>query len=161
MSEFRPDCPSIDGSPYRIAIVCARFNPDVVEPLLQRCLETLKAYGVKEENVEVMRVPGSNEVPWGIQVSAESGRFDACVGLGVLLQGATLHFEVVAKSCSDAMQMIALNSFTPVINGVVVAGSLEEAKERTIGELDRGSEFAEAALQMAALKSKYVATDES
>lgn len=160
MSTFKPEYERIDGSPYSFGIVCSRFNPDAVEALLENTLKTLRDAGVKEDKIRVMRVPGSNEVPWGVQILAGTGEFDCCVALGVLLRGGTVHFEVVAQSASDALQMISLNEMIPVINGIVVADTEEQALERTKGEINRGLEFGEAALQMAKLKQAYLTFDE-
>jgi 6,7-dimethyl-8-ribityllumazine synthase len=160
MSTFKPVYDPVDGSPFSFGIVCSRFNPEAVEALLENTLKTLRASGVKEESLKIMRVPGSNEIPWGVQVLASTGAFDCCIGLGVLLRGGTVHFEVVAQSASDGLQMIALNEMIPVINGIVVADTLEQALERTGGDIDRGREFAEAALEMAKLKQHYLRIDE-
>ncbi|MCZ6675058.1 MAG: 6,7-dimethyl-8-ribityllumazine synthase [Verrucomicrobia bacterium] len=160
MSTFKPDYDPIDGSPYSFGIVCSRFNPEAVDALLKNTLATLSESGVEEKNIRVMRVPGSNEVPWGVQVLASSGQFDCCIGLGVLLRGGTVHFEVVAQSASDGLQKVALNELIPVINGIVVADTIEQALERTRGEINRGREFGEAALQMAQLKQEYLPIDE-
>lgn len=160
MSTFKPNYDPIDGSPFSFGIVCSRFNPDAVDALLENTMRTLREAGVKEQNIRVMRVPGSNEIPWGVQVLAGSGKLDCCIGLGVLLRGGTVHFEVVAQSASDGLQRVALNERLPVINGIVVADTIEQALERTRGEIDRGREFGEAALQMAKLKNEYLSPDE-
>ena len=160
MSTYKPEYEPFDGSPFSFGIVCSRFNPEAVEALLDNPLKVLRDSGVKEENLKVMRVPGSNEVPWGVQILAGSGEFDCCIGLGVLLRGGTVHFEVVAQSASDALQMTSLNEMIPVINGIVVADTEEQALERTQGEINRGLEFGEAALQMAKLKRAYLTFDE-
>lgn len=160
MSTFKPDYDPVDGSSFSFGIVCSRFNPEAVEALLKNTVKTLLGSGVKEENILVMRVPGSNEIPWGIKVLADRGEYDCCIGLGVLLRGGTVHFEVVAQSASDGLQMIALNEMIPVINGIVVADTIEQALERTSGEINRGLEFAEAALEMAKLKKHYISLDE-
>ena len=154
MSTLNPEFESIDGSPFAFGIVCARFNPPAVEPLLQRTLAVLREAGAGEENIEVMRVPGSNEVPWGIRMLARSGRFDCCVGLGVVLRGGTVHFEIVAQTASHALQSVALEESVPVINGILVADTMEQALDRAKGRLDRGREFAQAALQMAQIHRK-------
>ena len=160
MSSFKPDYDPVDGTPYSFGIVCSRFNPEAVDALLENTLKTLKESGVLNENVYVMRVPGSNEVPWGIQVLASTGTFDCCIALGVLLRGGTVHFEVVAQSASDALQIISLNEIIPAINGIVVADTVEQAIKRTKGEINRGLEFGEAALQMAMLKKEHIFLDE-
>ncbi len=160
MSTYKPDYEPVDGSPFSFGIVCSRFNPEAVDALIKNTVKTLRESGVKEENIRLMRVPGSNEVPWGVYILAGSGEFDCCIGLGVLLRGGTVHFEVVAQSASDALQMIALNEVIPIINGIVVADTEGQALERTEGEINRGLEFGEAALQMAKLKQAYLSIDE-
>ena len=101
MSTYNPDYDPVDGSPYSFGIVCSRFNPEAVDALLENTVRTLKDSKVKEENLRVMRVPGSNEIPWGVKIFASTGQFDCCIGLGVLLRGGTVHFEVVAQSAAD------------------------------------------------------------
>ena len=154
MSTLNPEYEPIDGSPFSFGVVCARFNPPAVEPLLKRTLDVLRQAGVREENIEVMRVPGSMEAPWGIQALAASGRFDCCLALGVVLRGGTSHYHIVAQTASDALQLASLKESVPVINGILVADSLEQALARTTGELDRGREFAQAALQMAQIRKQ-------
>jgi 6,7-dimethyl-8-ribityllumazine synthase len=100
-------------------------------------------------------VPGSHEVPWAAQALARSGSFDCVIGLGVLIAGDTNHHEMVGESVSHALQQVALGTRVPVINGVIVANSLAQAKARCIGKINRGAEFAAAALEMAALQRKF------
>ncbi len=152
MSHSFPEPLPVDGGRLRFALVAARYNQDLVDDLLQSARATLRKAGVADSAVEVIRVPGSNEVPFAVQLEAESGRFDACIALGVLLKGATAHHHIVAQSVSDALQMVALNTGIPIINGVVVAESRAQAEERVRGGLDRGVEFGQAALEMAVLK---------
>ena len=152
MSHLFPEPLPVDGRELRFALVAARYNQDLVDDLLESARATLLKAGVPEQRIEVVRVPGSNEIPYAVQFEAESGRFDGCVALGVLLKGATAHHHIVAQSVSDALQMVALNTGVPVINGVVVADSRAQAEERVRGGLDRGAEFGRAALEMAALR---------
>jgi 6,7-dimethyl-8-ribityllumazine synthase len=83
------------------------------------------------------------------------GRLDVVVGLGVLIGGDTSHHEVVGRSVSQAFQTVALATRTPVINGVIVANTRAQAEARCRGKINRGAEFAAAALEMAALKRKF------
>jgi 6,7-dimethyl-8-ribityllumazine synthase len=117
-------------------------------------LERLLAAGVKEKSITVVRVPGSHEVPWAAQALAESGQRDVIIALGVLIGGDTSHHEMVGQSVSQALQRISLETRLPVINGVIVANTLAQAEARCRGKINRGAEFASAALEMAALKKK-------
>lgn len=155
MSLSAPFAIALNGAPYSIGIVAARFNPALVEALLQTVLARLKAAGVKEKRITVIRVPGSHEVPVAVQWLAQGGRRDAVIALGVLIGGDTNHHELVGQSVSHACQQVALATRTPIINGVIVADNLKQAEKRCSGAINRGAEFARAAVEMAALKRTW------
>lgn len=155
MSLNAPANRRIDGAEFRFGIVAARFNQALVDGLLNRAIDTLQAAGVRGSNIAVVRVPGSHEVPWAAQAFAAGGECDCVIGLGVLIAGDTSHHETVGQSVSHALQRVALETTVPVINGVIVVNSLAQAKARCVGKIDRGAEFALAALEMAALKRKF------
>ena len=154
MSLASPKAAAIDGAAFKIGIVAARFNEALVDALLARAQATLAAAGVKERNVTVVRVPGSHEVPWAANALAKRGGRDGVIALGVLIGGETNHHEMVGDSVSHALQRIAVGTGVPVINGVIVANTFAQAKARTNGKINRGAEFAQAALAMAALKKR-------
>lgn len=151
MSLAAPSKVVVDGSAFRVGIVAARFNADLVDALLARVLANLRAAGVREKAIALVRVPGSHEVPWAAGELARSRR-DVVIGLGVLIGGDTSHHEMVGQSVSHALQGVALATRTPVINGVIVTNTRAQAEARCRGKIDRGAEFAAAALEMAALK---------
>ena len=151
MSRHTPTEISLNGAPFAIGIVAARYNPALVDALLHTVFEQLAAAGVKEKRIRIVRVPGSHEVPWAAQALAAKG-VDCVIALGVLVGGDTNHHEMVGTSVSHALQQVALATRTPVINGVIVADTLKQAEERCLGSINRGGEFARAALEMAALK---------
>ena len=152
MSLNSPTARRIDGTKLRFGIVAARFNEELVAALLSRLVTGLKAAGVKAKNLQLVRVPGSHEVPWAAGRLAASRRFDCVVALGVLIGGDTNHHEMVGQSVSHALQRVALDAGVPVINGVLVTDTLAQARARCIGRINRGAEFAHAALEMGALK---------
>lgn len=152
MSLDAPKENAIDGAPFTVGIVAARFNSALVDALLARALAVLAAAGVKAKRITVVRVPGSHEVPVAAQWLAQGGRRDVVIALGVLIGGDTNHHEMVGQSVSSACQQVALATRTPVINGVIVANNLKQAQARCTGRINRGAEFARAALEMAALK---------
>jgi 6,7-dimethyl-8-ribityllumazine synthase len=153
MSRHTPAPLDLDGTPFAIGIACARFNPALVDALLDRVCRGLRDAGVKENRIEIVRVPGSNELPIAAQWLAARGP-DCVIALGVLLKGGTSHHEIVAQGATVALQQVALAGGVAVINGVVVAETWKQAAERCAGRLDRGAEFARAALEMAALKRR-------
>lgn len=152
MSLSAPSSPVIDGAAFRFGIAAARFNQALVDGLLARVVAGLRAAGVRETNVALLRVPGSHEVPWAANAFAVGGECDCVIGLGVLIAGDTHHHEMVGQSVSLALQRVALHTGVPVINGVLVVNSLAQAKARCVGRINRGAEFAAAALEMAALR---------
>lgn len=152
MSLHAPPAPALNGAPFTVGIVAARYNPALVDALLHTVLERLTAAGVKEKRITVVRVPGSHEVPVAAQWLAGGRKRDCVIALGVLIGGDTNHHAMVGQSVSHALQQVALTSGTPVINGVLLADNLKQAEERCLGAINRGAEFARAALEMAALK---------
>lgn len=152
MSLDAPSPQSIDGAPFTVGVVAARYNARLVEALLRQVTKGLLAAGVKEKRLTVVRVPGSNELPSAVQLLLRRRKFDVVVALGVIIRGGTLHYELVAQGSSDGLMRVSLDENVPVIAGVVVAENLKQAEERCLGKIDRGAEFARAALEMAALK---------
>lgn len=154
MSLSAPTATPTRGAGLRIGIVAARFNQTLVDGLLDRVTEGLAQAGVRSVDVTIVRVPGSHEVPWAVQRLAVAGRRDCVVGLGVLIAGDTNHHELVGESVSHALQRVSLDTGVPVINGVMAVNSLAQARARCVGRINRGAEFAAAALEMAVLKRR-------
>ncbi len=152
MSLDAPSPLSINGSPFAVGVVAARYNHRLVEALLRQVTGGLRAAGVKEKRLVVARVPGSNELPSAVQWLLHRRRLDVVVALGVIIRGGTLHYELVAQAASEGLMRVSLDARVPVISGVVVAENLKQAEDRCLGKIDRGAEFARAALEMAALK---------
>jgi len=149
MSQDKPQPTDIDGRDLWIAIVAARYNGDLVDTLLERARRTLRDAKVPQAQITVIRVPGSAEVPYAAHMLAMTGEHDCVIGLGVVIAGDTPHHEVIGHSTAHALQEVALRSEVPVINGIVVTNTRLQAEERCKGDLDRGTEFAQAALIMA------------
>lgn len=154
MSLHAPTARAIDGTKLRFGIVAAQFNPDLVDGLLARVCDGLHAAGVKPGRIDVVRVPGSHEVPWAIGRLAARKGFDCLIALGVLIGGDTNHHEMVGNSVSHALQRVAVDQGVPVINGVIVTDTLAQARARCTGRINRGAEFAHAALVMAELNCR-------
>jgi 6,7-dimethyl-8-ribityllumazine synthase len=143
---------AIDASGLRISIVAARYNARLVEALLARVRAELAKAGVRGRNIAVVRVPGSNELPVAARLLVDRRRPDAVVALGVIIRGGTIHYELISSAATNGLQEVALSSRVPVINGIIVAETRAQARSRCQGRLDRGAEFARAAISMAALR---------
>jgi len=149
MSQSAPKPLIIDGSDFFIGIVAARYNGAQVEALVAHVVAELKKHGVRERNIEVLRVPGSNEIPYAAHMLAATGEHDCIIALGVVLAGQTTHHDVIAHGTAYSLHSIGMQSEVPVINGILVVESIAQAEERISGKMDRGVEFARAALEMA------------
>jgi len=99
----------------------------------------------------VVRVPGSNELPSAAQMLVSGRKPDAVIALGVIVRGDTIHYELIATAATNGLMDVALASRVPVINGVIVAENAAQARARCKGRIDRGAEFADAAIKMAVL----------
>lgn len=153
MSLDAPKPTQIDGSGYRIAIIAARFNEELVDGLLVRAKSTIEAAGADLAVVE--RVPGSAELPYAASVLAEVERLDALIVLGVVIAGDTDHHRTIGTSTAHALQQLAILKSLPIINGILVVDDRAQAEARCIGTINRGGEFAASALAMAQYKSKW------
>jgi len=154
MSLAAPVPLAVDASGLKVAVAAARFNPAMVEALLARVVARLRACGVRERNLTVERVPGSNELPVATQLLVDARRPDAVVALGVIIRGGTIHYELIATAATQGLMDVALATRIPVINGVVVAENAAQARARCLGKIDRGAEFADAAIAMGALRRR-------
>lgn len=156
MSTAAPQLAPVSGAPFRVAIVAASYNERLIDGLLGRVREGLLAAGVKASNLSVVRVPGSNEIPFAVHQIARRKKPDVVVALGVIIRGDTRHYELIGDAVTHALQQVSIATERPVINGVVVAENDAQAVARCIGPVNRGVEFARAALAMAALRRQLL-----
>lgn len=153
MSLDTPSLKQIDGSGYRFGIVAARYNEALVDSLLSEASDTLKAAGAATPQIE--RVPGSAELPFAASLMAKSGQFDAIIVIGLVIAGDTNHHNVIGDSTATALHAISIQNDLPIINGIIVVNNQEQAEARAGTAINRGKEFAEAALEMAAYSKKW------
>jgi 6,7-dimethyl-8-ribityllumazine synthase len=145
----------INGSAFRFGIARARFNEDITKGMLDRCVETLLAAGVKKENIHVVEVPGSVETTYVLDRLGASGEYDALIALGAIIKGATPHFDYISRTVSDGIREVTLKHGVPVVAGVITCTDRAQAEERSgAGPLNRGLEAAHVALEMAELRRK-------
>ncbi|MBO4619446.1 MAG: 6,7-dimethyl-8-ribityllumazine synthase [Victivallales bacterium] len=143
---------AMNGAGLKIGIVCARFNSIFVEQLLSGAEDALIRHGVSAKDITVAWVPGSFETPLVLQRMAATGKFDALIGLGVVIQGATQHAQMINSEVSKAYAQISLNFNLPVVYGVVTTENIEQAIERSGSKAgNRGASAAATAIEMANL----------
>lgn len=157
-----------DGHGLRVALVAARWYPEVVDRLREGALATLRAAGVRDEDVLVVEVPGCYELPQAAAWLARDGwqgrPLDAIVALGCVVRGQTPHFDHVCRATVDGLARVALDLGVPVGLGVITAEDAAQAEARSaplgggIGHKggNKGHEAADAAVRMAATRRRLL-----
>jgi len=135
---------------FRFGVVVATFNETITGRLLSSCLDGLTKQGLKDADIEVVRVPGAFEIPLVARTLANSGRLDAVICLGAVIRGDTPHFDFISAEASRGIGQAALHSGVPVIFGVLTTDTETQAIERADpGTFNRGGEAAKSAIDMA------------
>jgi len=136
----------------RFAIVVSRFNAEITEGLLGGARRALAEAQVTDENVTVVRVPGSFEIPLAAASLARSGSFDAVICIGCLIKGDTMHFEYIASATSHGIMDASAATGVPITFGVLTTLTEEQAHARAGDSPEnKGREAALAAVEMATL----------
>ena len=136
----------------RFAIIASRWNEFVADKLIEGAVGALGKTGARDEDIEIYRCPGAFELPWLARRVADSENFDAIVCLGVVIRGATPHFDVVVNQTTRGIAQIAAEAKLAVGFGVLTCDTIEQAIERSGSKGgNRGSDAAMAAIEMANL----------
>jgi 6,7-dimethyl-8-ribityllumazine synthase len=139
----------------RFAVIAARFNGFVVDQLVAGALDALSRHGVTDDRIDLVRVPGSYEIPFIAQKLGKSGKYAAVVCLGCVIRGDTDHYDHVAGAAASGIASAALNCGVPVIFGVLTCETLEQAINRAGGKAgNKGFEAAVTAIEMVNLIKK-------
>lgn len=136
----------------RFGLIVSRFNDFFTEKLLEGALDCLNRHGCKDEDIKIVRVPGSFEIPYAAKKMAESKKYDAIVAIGAVVRGATPHFDFVANEVTKGVANVSLSTGVPVIYGVITTDTLEQAIERAGTKAgNKGWNAALSAIEMANL----------
>lgn len=145
----------LDASGKSFAIVASKFNSTIVSSLVDGARGTLAQFGVEDDAVWIVRVPGAFEIPAVAARLARSGRFDGVICLGAVIRGATSHFEYVAGESAKGIAAAGIDSPTPVVYGVLTTETIEQAVERSGTKAgNRGADAAVACIELADLYSQ-------
>ncbi len=123
----------------------------MTDRLLTGALDTLSRQGVHQRDIKTLDVPGAFEIPGVAMQMGRSGRFDALICLGAVIRGETPHFDYICSEVSRGIGQVALTLGLPVIFGVLTTASLKQAMARSSHKMNKGSEAAESAIEMARL----------
>ena len=145
MKEYSAELTSV-GKKY--AVVVARFNHFITDRLVEGCLDTLKRHEVKDEEIELVRVPGAFEIPLAAKKLAHKD-YDAVICLGAVIRGDTSHYDYVCSEVSKGIANVSLESGKPIIFGVVTTDTIEQAVQRAGTKAgNKGSDAAISAIEM-------------
>ncbi len=141
-----------DGTSWKFGIVVSEWNEEITAALLEGAMDTLGKHRVKKENIKVITVPGSFELPFGARVVAEQFSPQAVICLGCVIQGETSHFDYICQGVTKGIAELNLDYDIPFIFGVLTTENLQQAKDRAGGKHgNKGDEAAVTALKMSAL----------
>lgn len=142
----------ISGEGKKFAVIVSRFNDFISDRLLNGALDALVRHGANDEDIDIVKVPGSFEIPLMAKKMAQKEKHDAIICLGAVIRGSTPHFEYVSAEVSKGVALVGLESGIPVIFGVITTDTLEQAIERAGSKSgNKGWTAAVAAMEMANL----------
>lgn len=139
----------------KFGIVVSRFNDFITNKLLEGALDALIRHGADEKNIDIVKVPGSFEIPLIAKKMAGKGTYDAVICLGTVIRGATPHFDYVAAEVSKGIAAASMDSGLPIAFGVITSDTIEQAVERAGTKSgNKGWDAAIAAIEMAQVLRK-------
>jgi 6,7-dimethyl-8-ribityllumazine synthase len=142
----------LNAAGKKFAIVVSRFNDFITEKLLSGALDALVRSGAKDNDIQIVKVPGSFEIPLVAKKMAKKKGLNAIICLGAVIRGATPHFDYISAEVSKGIAQVSLESEVPIIFGVITTDTLEQAIERAGAKAgNKGWNAAMAAVEMANL----------
>ncbi len=152
----------LNAAGLRFGIVVSRFNSFITERLLASALEALKQAGAAGKQTEVVRVPGSFEIPLAAKKMAASGKFDAMIAVGCVLRGETSHYDYICSEVARGVQLAQMDTGVPIIFCVLTCDTLEQAIDRAgLKGGNKGFEAGLAAIEMVHLSRKLAGAKSS
>lgn len=127
---IKPIQGKLDANDLKFAIIVSRFNDLVTSRLLEGALDALERMGGKEENLCVLKVPGSFEIPLVAKRLAQSNKWDAIICLGAVIKGETPHFDYIVSQVTSGIARCALETAVPTVYGIITADTAEQALDR-------------------------------
>ncbi len=121
---------NLSAKGLKVAVVAARFNDFIGDRLLSGALDTLVRSGADEDDIDIIRVPGSFEMPVVLRTLAEKRTYDAIICVGAIIRGSTPHFDYVAAEASKGIARISAEYGIPIGFGIITADTIEQAIER-------------------------------
>ncbi len=144
--------PGKNASRLSVGIVVSSFNSDITDGMLAGAKETLALWRVQSKNIQLVRVPGSFELPFGcLSLLTKKKKPDAIIALGCVIKGETEHDRYIASAAATGIMDLSLRYHVPISFGVITTNNLAQARLRSRGKANKGHEAAVAALELALL----------
>lgn len=162
--ESQPSNENLRAEGLRFGIVVSEFNSSITDKLLQGARDALRSAGAVEEQIEVLHVPGSFEIPLAAKKLAAMGRVNSIVAIGCVIRGETSHYEYICSEVARGVQLAQMDTGVPIIFCVLTCDTIEQAIARSGGpngenEGNKGYDAGIAAVEMAMLSKKLSASN--
>jgi 6,7-dimethyl-8-ribityllumazine synthase len=145
----------LNAAGLRFGVVVSQFNSFITDRLLAGALDALEHCGADEKAIEIIRVPGSFEIPLAAKKLAATGRCDSIICIGCVLRGETSHYDYVASETARGIQLAQLDTGVPMAFCVLTCDTLEQAIDRAgLKSGNKGFEAGLTAIEMANLARK-------
>ena len=166
MSEKKKNLSQYNSLPYaddmKFGIVVSEWNSEVTEALLKGAVQTLRKAGCAEHNIVIKYVPGTFEIPLGVQFFAEYTDVDAVIALGCVIQGETRHFDFICNGATQGIMQLQIAWNMPIAFGVLTTNDMQQALDRAGGKHgNKGDEAAATAINMVKLQNDMEASAEN
>ncbi|OQY53921.1 MAG: 6,7-dimethyl-8-ribityllumazine synthase [Desulfobacteraceae bacterium 4572_88] len=136
----------------KFGLVASRFNDFITDRLVGGAVDALVRSGAKDEDIELVKVPGAFEIPLLAQKMAKKGKYDAVICLGAVIRGSTSHYDYVCAEASKGIAAASMETGVPIIFGILTTDTIEQAIERAGTKAgNKGWSAAMAAVEMANL----------
>ena len=143
------------GKGKKFGVVISRFNEFITSKLLGGALDCFERHGVDSNDIDVVWVPGSFEIPVTALRLSASKRYDAVICLGAVIRGQTPHFDYVASEVAKGVAHVGVSTGVPTLFGVITADTIEQAIDRAGTKAgNKGADAAAGAIEMANLFGK-------
>lgn len=143
---------NLSAEGFKFAIICARFNSLITDRLLSGAMDALTRSGATFDDIELVKVPGSWELPLVAKTIAAQKRHDAIIALGAVIRGETPHFDHIASQAANGLSAASLETGIPIAFGVLTTNTMEQAIDRAGGKSgNKGYDAAITAIEMAGL----------
>jgi 6,7-dimethyl-8-ribityllumazine synthase len=161
--ESQPSKENLRADGLRFGIIASEFNSSITDKLLEGALDALRSARAVEEQIEILRVPGSFEIPLAAKKLAATGRVSSIIAIGCVIRGETSHYEYICSEVARGVQLAQMDTGVPVIFCVLTCDTREQAVARSGGlsgrdEGNKGYDAGIAAVEMAILSKKLDAS---